>query len=175
MNRFAKILVSLIAIVVLVSFYPLLSAQATIFSAQEGLCLRNPATLTTEEKQEYDKANCAGFCEQVANKSDIKCQTEAQYGTQQAKESLKGTGVTHTETLGALIIKYVNFALPYLALAAFVGFVVAGFMYVTAYGNEEQLGKAKKILIWSIVGLLLVIASYSIVQFFTKGLVESLK
>ncbi|MBN1258587.1 hypothetical protein JXA05_02420 [Candidatus Peregrinibacteria bacterium] len=140
MNRLAKILLSVIVVAALVSFYPISSSNAAIF---EG----NPE----DEK------------------------TEVEYGIEQVKESLAGAGVTHTDTLGQLIVKYVNFALPYLALAAFVGFVVAGFMYVTAYGNEEQLGKAKKILIWSIVGLLLVIASYSIVSFLTKGLVERLQ
>lgn len=101
---------------------------------------------------------------------DDKTQTEL--GVEEAKEALEGTGITHTETLSDLVIKYVNFVLPYLALAAFVGFIAAGFMYVTAYGNEEQVQKAKKILIWSVVGLLLVIASFSITQFLTKELVE---
>ena len=175
MNRFAKILVSMIAIVVLVSFYPLFSAQAEIFSGsgekgEVGLCLNTREQLIAMGKE----GKCPeGFCDTHA--TDPKCMTEAEYGTIQAKNALAETGITHTETLGALIVKYVNFALPYLALAAFVGFVVAGFFYVTAYGNEEQLGKAKKILIWSVVGLILVIASYSIVQFFTKGLVESLQ
>lgn len=100
--------------------------------------------------------------------------TDVEAGTGLAATSLEGTGITHTDNLGDLIIKYINFILPYLTLAAFVGFVVAGFFYVTAYGNEEQLGKAKKILIWSAVGLILVIASYSITQLLTQGLVESL-
>jgi len=100
--------------------------------------------------------------------------TDVEAGTGLAATSLKDSGITHTDNLADLIIKYVNFVLPYLTLAAFVGFVVAGFFYVTAYGNEEQLGKAKKILIWSAVGLILVIASYSIIQLLTQGLVESL-
>jgi hypothetical protein len=128
-----------------------------------------------------------GFCLDDANKNDIRCYdiecsgkdkedtrciSQAQAGTIEAKESLTGPGITHTDNLGDLIIKYVNFALPYLTLAAFVGFVVAGFFYVTAYGNEQQLEKAKKILIWSVVGLLLVIASYTIIQFLTSELVK---
>ena len=100
--------------------------------------------------------------------------TDVQAGTDLTKESLKGAGITHTDTLGDLIIKYVNFILPYLTLAAFVGLVIAGFFYITAYGNEEQLGKAKKILIWSAVGLILVMASYTIIQLLTSGLIESL-
>ena len=100
---------------------------------------------------------------------------DTQTGTQLIRDELSGTGITHTETFSDLIIKYVNFVLPYLALGAFAGLVWAGFLYITAYGNEDQLGKAKKIIIWSIVGLLLVIVSFAIIQFFTVDLVEGLQ
>lgn len=101
-------------------------------------------------------------------------ETAAQSGITATKEVLADTGITHTESFGDLVIKYVNFILPYLALAAFVGFIYAGFLYVTAYGNDEQLQKAKKILIWVVVGLLLVITSYAITNFLTGQLVEEL-
>ena len=95
-------------------------------------------------------------------------------GVKEIEEALGRTGITETKDIGDLILKYVNFALPYLALAAFVGFVYAGFLYVTAYGNEEQIQKSKKILIYAVVGLIVVILSYSIVQLFTEELVEGL-
>lgn len=96
-------------------------------------------------------------------------------GVGELKEALTGSGVAETGDVGDLIIKYINFSMPYLALAAFVGFVYAGFLYVTAYGVEEQIQKAKKILIYAVVGLVLVIVSFSIVQFFTVSLVEGIK
>ncbi len=95
-------------------------------------------------------------------------------GVEEIKEALGETGVTAEADIGNLILKYVNFVLPYLALAAFVGFVYAGFLYVTAYGNDEQIQKSKKILIYAVVGLIVVILSYSIVQLLTKELVEAL-
>jgi len=78
-----------------------------------------------------------------------------------------------TDNVRDLIFKYVNFLLPLLALAAFAGFVYAGFLFVTDYGQEEQVTKAKKVMIYSVIGLVLVILSYSIVQLFTKGLAGS--
>lgn len=95
-------------------------------------------------------------------------------GVKEIEEALGKTGIAETKDIGDLILKYVNFALPYLALAAFIGFVYAGFLYVTAYGNEEQIQKSKKILIYAVVGLVVVILSYSIVQLFTEELVEAL-
>ena len=96
-------------------------------------------------------------------------------GVEEIKEALGETGVTAEADIGNLILKYVNFALPFLALAAFIGFVYAGFMYVTAYGNEEQIQKSKKVMIYAIVGLVVVILSYSIVQLFTGELVEGIQ
>ncbi len=153
-----------------------MSAQAVIFGGtvetdepgSVGFCLRNPNDTTCVD-EEYGT-----MCDNPALQNEIECISEAEQGSQLAKTSLQGSGITHTENAGDLIIKYVNFLLPYLTLAAFVGLVVAGFFYVTAYGNDEQLQKAKKILIWSVVGLILVIMSYTIVQFLTGGLIKSL-
>ncbi|MBU1018311.1 pilin [Patescibacteria group bacterium] len=97
-----------------------------------------------------------------------------QEGVKGLGDALGTTGVTAESNLGDLILKYVNFALPYLALAAFLGFIYAGFLYVTAYGNDEQVQKSKKILIYAVAGLVLVMLSYSIVQLLTSDLVEGI-
>ncbi|MBN2087883.1 hypothetical protein JW758_06075 [Candidatus Peregrinibacteria bacterium] len=134
-----------------------------------GYCLRNPKAIPCVD------AEYGTVCDNPEFYNDLRCVSEAAQGSQLTKDALTGSGITHTETVGELIVKYVNFILPYLTLAAFVGFVVAGFLYVTAYGNDEQLQKAKKILMWSVVGLILVIMSFTIVQFLTSSLVKSLR
>jgi hypothetical protein len=100
---------------------------------------------------------------------------ETQAGIDTLKETLGKTGVTGTANVGDLLLKYVNFVLPYLALAAFLGFVYAGFLYVTAYGSDEQTQKAKKIMTYAVIGLVLVILSYSIVQLLTGNLVQEIQ
>ena len=100
---------------------------------------------------------------------------DTHFGIDEIRDVLKDSGVTGTENIGDLILKYVNFSLPYLALAAFVGFVYAGFLYVTAYGSDEQVQKSKKILIYSVLGLIVVMLSYSIVQLFTGELVKGIQ
>jgi len=97
-----------------------------------------------------------------------------QTGVDRLGDELGNTGVTAESDLGDLILKYVNFALPYLALAAFLGFIYAGFLYITAYGSDEQIQKSKKILIYSVIGLVLVVLSYSIVQLLTSDLVQGI-
>jgi len=112
---------------------------------------------------------------QIFEGSTDTTKTDTEAGVEEIKEALEGSGVTGTENIGDLILKYVNFSLPFLALAAFLGFVYAGFLYVTAYGNDEQLQKSKKVLIYSVAGLIVVILSYSIVQLFTGELVEGIQ
>lgn len=162
----AKSLVTICALLLVTAFMPVNQVQAAIFDTAEeqvGYCLENP-----------DEADCVGLCDSPEGEADPRCMTDAEYGTGLARDTLESTGITHTEDFGDFIIKLVNFALPYLVLAAFVGYVVAGFMYVTAFGNDEQLQKAKKILIWVSVGLILVILSYAITNLLTGELVEGL-
>ena len=49
-----------------------------------------------------------------------------------------------------------------LGIAAVLTFIYAGFKYVTAGGDAEKAESAKKIIIGSVIGLLLVIGSYLI-------------
>ena len=117
----------------------------------------------------YDEAGNLLLDEQGNPLSDAEC------GARQIGGALEGSGITGESDLGDLILKYVNFALPFLALAAFIGFVYAGFLYVTAYGNDEQIQKSKKILIYAVIGLIVVILSYSIVQLLTGELIEAVE
>lgn len=52
----------------------------------------------------------------------------------------------------------------YAALFAVGAIVIAGIMYTTAYGDDGRLKKAKNIAIFALVGLLLALASYSLVN-----------
>jgi len=175
MNRIAKSFIIVSAMLFVSAFIPTPHLQAAIFDgsisegegAPIGFCLTNP--------NDPDYCQSIVDCTTDDDKDNLLCMTETQAGTGLAATSLSTTGITHTDNLGNYIKKLVNFSLPYLVLAAFVGYVVAGFMYVTAFGNDEQLGKAKKIIIWVSVGLILVMLSYAITNLLTGGLVEGLE
>lgn len=54
-------------------------------------------------------------------------------------------------------------------LAAFgffgiIGFAISGIMYLTAAGDETQIEKAKKAMMWSIVGIVVGLAGFVIIQ-----------
>ncbi len=54
-----------------------------------------------------------------------------------------------------------------LALAMFI---YGGFMWMTAAGNSDQVGKAKKTVVWSVLGLVLIFSSYALVNFVMQAL-----
>ena len=40
----------------------------------------------------------------------------------------------------------------------------AGYLFVVNFGNEEEIEKAKKLLMWAIVGIVIAAISYALVQ-----------
>lgn len=66
---------------------------------------------------------------------------------------------------------YGNMAKLMLGLASIlivISFIVAGTFYVTAQGNEEQLNKAKSILIYTLIAVAIIASSYGITLGVTK-------
>ncbi len=61
--------------------------------------------------------------------------------------------------------KVVQIALGLLGILATVLIVYAGFKWMTAAGNEEQVGEAKKIMYQAVIGLVIIMSAYSIVRF----------
>jgi hypothetical protein len=51
------------------------------------------------------------------------------------------------------------------AILAVIYIILGGYYYVTAYGNPESIEKGKKTITWAIIGLIVSIASFAIVQF----------
>lgn len=69
--------------------------------------------------------------------------------------------------LGTNISTVLNYFLGLLGLVATAFLIYAGVLMVTAGGNEEQVTKARKIIVYAVVGIIIVILSYSIVNFAT--------
>lgn len=71
----------------------------------------------------------------------------------------------------ATITKYL---LGLLGASAIIMFLYGGFMMVFSAGNEEKLKKSRSILVWAIIGLTIVLSSYSILNYvFTKMLTST--
>lgn len=73
-------------------------------------------------------------------------------------------------TLGQNITLIINYFLGILGLIA-VGFLIyAGVLMVTAGGDEQQVGKARKIITYAVVGIVIILLSWTIVTFVSSAL-----
>jgi peptidoglycan hydrolase-like protein with peptidoglycan-binding domain len=76
-------------------------------------------------------------------------------------------GATNLVSLVLLVLKYL---LILSGLIATVALVVGGFWYITAAGNEEQAEKGRKALLNAIIGMVIIIMAYAIVNILTATL-----
>jgi TRAP-type C4-dicarboxylate transport system permease small subunit len=69
------------------------------------------------------------------------------------------------EDLGETIQTIFNVVIILAGVIFVILFLVGGIQYLTAAGNEEQTGKAKRLLVDAIVGLVIVLAAWAIANF----------
>ncbi len=62
------------------------------------------------------------------------------------------------------MVTVLNFILSFLGIIAMIFVIYAGFLYVTAGGDDGQHEKAKKIIIYAVAGILVVLVSYALVN-----------
>lgn len=77
----------------------------------------------------------------------------------------KGGDKTICNPVANFILQIINIITLVVASLSFLGVVVAGFLMVTAAGNDNQLNKAKEILKFAVIGLVVTLSSYFIVSF----------
>ena len=70
-----------------------------------------------------------------------------------------------TRTLPELIGNLINAFLGVLGIIFVIIIVYAGYLYLTAGGEEEKVTKAKKLLAQSIIGLIIILSAYAIASF----------
>ena len=63
------------------------------------------------------------------------------------------------------IVAVLNFALSFLALIAVIAIIVAGFLLIFGFGSDAAIQRAKKIIIYTIVGLVVIFFARIIVEF----------
>lgn len=76
-----------------------------------------------------------------------------------------GYGQVDGSTLSETVGKIIRIVLGLLGTVFLCLTVYAGFLWMTAAGNDEQVGKALGILKTAVIGLVIILASYSITYF----------
>jgi hypothetical protein len=98
----------------------------------------------------------------------------------QAVNAQPDLGLSSTSAIGLgnadirlIIARVIRVALELLGTIALVLIIYAGFLWMTAAGEEDKVATAKKIILNAIIGLALILSSYAITSFIINKLVEA--
>ncbi|MBI5765919.1 hypothetical protein HZA71_01685 [Candidatus Falkowbacteria bacterium] len=83
-------------------------------------------------------------------------------------ESARGIGLGETP-LKVIIARIVQIILGFLGILTVILIMYAGFIWMTAAGDERKIEKAKKILLDAIIGLIIILAAFIIVSFILRS------
>lgn len=82
------------------------------------------------------------------------------------------TGLTYADPR-AVAAAIIRASLSVLGTVALVIIIIAGYTWMTAGGNEEKVGEAKKWLSAGIIGLIIILSAYAITSFVVRQLLEA--
>ncbi len=80
------------------------------------------------------------------------------------------TGVSDETSVRDFIIGIITIVLNFLALIAVIVIIIAGIRLIVSQGNDEQKDKAKKTILYAIIGLVVVLFARVIVSLVTGWL-----
>jgi hypothetical protein len=98
------------------------------------------------------------------------CPSAAAATGNEGKESAitKFTGFTAAASIPQLIGLALRIILGLMGSIALLMFVYGGFLWLTSGGSADKIKKAKDILVWATIGLVVIFASYTLVDFIIK-------
>jgi len=82
------------------------------------------------------------------------------------------SGLTSTD-IRETAARIINVALGLLGIIAVVIILAGGFKWMTAGGNEEKVGEAKKLISAGVIGLVIIITAYAIAAFVINSLIKA--
>lgn len=92
--------------------------------------------------------------------------TFASSGVQSGLDLVKdlfGQGLAQDQSFSQLLLDFIQLLLLFAGPLAVLFVVISGFYYITAGGNEEQAEKGKKGLVNAVIGIIIILLSYTIV------------
>ncbi len=78
--------------------------------------------------------------------------------------------ISRSRSLSELVISWLDFLFPIIALVAVLAIIYAGFLFIVYYGNDEMKTRATNIILYVIIGIVLVFAAFAIVSTLISGI-----
>lgn len=85
-------------------------------------------------------------------------------GLKEGETAAKGANLPATGDAITIILKVINFILKLIAILAVLFLVIAGVMYITSLGDENRAGRAKRMILYVVIGLVIIVLSQLIVN-----------
>ncbi len=82
------------------------------------------------------------------------------------------TGLTSTD-IRTTIARIIRVAMSLLGIVAVVIVLIGGFKWMTAGGNDDQVGEAKKWIFSGVIGLAIILSAYALASFVINQLVTA--
>lgn len=77
----------------------------------------------------------------------------------------KKIGIGQTRDIKDTIAQIINIILGFLGVIAVVIVLAGGFKWMTAGGNEDKVGEARKMIVQGVIGLVIIFAAWGIASF----------
>ena len=123
----------------------------------KSIATKTGATLSVAAFSVLMFLNRATFAETAAEKA-------------QGKVTTIGGNVGATDNLDSLIQKIINAVLTIIGIVAVVMIILGGVNYATSQGDPSKVKKAKDTILYGIIGLVIVIMAFAIVNFVLDSL-----
>ncbi|MFA5029696.1 MAG: LamG-like jellyroll fold domain-containing protein [Patescibacteria group bacterium] len=88
----------------------------------------------------------------------------AQAETNFGLDTIGGSGLAHSNLID-VIVNFIRIFLGIIGIVLLILILYAGFLWMTASGEESKIEKAKKIIISAVIGLIIVLSAFSIASF----------
>ena len=74
-------------------------------------------------------------------------------------------GIGKTRDLKSTVAQVINVILGFLGVIAVIIILAGGFKWMTAGGNEDKVGEARKMIVQGVIGLVIIFAAWAIAAF----------
>lgn len=87
-------------------------------------------------------------------------------------KAVQPTGLAGKSDVKALVGGLIQAALTLVGIIFFILMVYGGFVWMTARGNEENIEKARKMIIAAVIGIAIIVGAYAITSFIVGAAVK---
>lgn len=79
------------------------------------------------------------------------------------------TGLSNSKSVKQVLSGILNWMLSVVGIIALIGFAISGIMYLVSAGNDDMAKKAKSAMKFSILGIIVVLGSFVVIQAIDKA------